>query len=167
MYRLSGRSLSKRNRTAELHGLSFWSFSRLLVNLSAKLVQLGNIRVQARHWFHVPTVWWVDSKTGLHNKGVSGSSQDQQGLDGCTSCSVGYYSSVEASFSCTACSPGYFSASNATKTCSICPVGKVQPLFGNNSCVACGSGSYSADEGRSDCKQCEVGRAQYVYPTHM
>ena len=83
--------------------------------------------------------------------------------DTCTSCSLGYFSSLEVAYSnatCVACSEGtYQNQSNAylVASCKVCGAGSFSSLSGQSVCILCDCGKYQSLQGKTGCSLCSPG----------
>ena len=79
-----------------------------------------------------------------------------EGMQGCTSCASGTYSSDAAS-SCTSCASGTYS-SDAASSCTSCGTGQYNEEQGQTICKDCDTGKYSGQEGQITCDYCGTGK---------
>lgn len=82
------------------------------------------------------------------------------GINRCTECDVGKYSTVDNASTCTFCAIGRFQSSTRNTSCADCPIGRVASNLGANECVACRSGFYAVNNPStpiSSCMPCEPG----------
>ncbi|KAJ1468270.1 hypothetical protein T484DRAFT_1644414, partial [Baffinella frigidus] len=81
------------------------------------------------------------------------------GVDNCTVCVAGTYTSTEGSVECTACEAGTHTVTGGSETCVECEAGKYSGM-GADELVDCEClvGYYKeTSDGASPCKQCEAG----------